>query len=79
MVEAAINNSFAANRKVVRRDPTYYIKNPARIYVETLGNKHYAINKMAKNTYMSKLNKETNQPEDHLPKPPQFSNTMART
>lgn len=60
------------NQGVKRRDPTYYTKNPARIYVETLGNKHYAINKLAKGTYMSKLSKSKNAPEDHLPVPPKF-------
>ena len=64
---------------VKRRDPTYYIKNPARVYVETLGNKHYAFKKMAGGTYMSRLKKGENSPEDHLPHAPAFGQTNNRS
>jgi len=64
--------------RVKRRDPSYYIKNPARVYVETLGNKHYAINKLAKGTYMSKLDKGKHSPEAHLPIAPKFGETIGR-
>lgn len=77
-VEACINSTFGANYRVKRRDPTYYIKNPARVYVETLGNKHYALKKMAGGSYMTKLKKGKNSPEDHLPVPPKFGQTLNR-
>lgn len=53
-VAEKLEGHFCANHLVKRRDPAYYIKNPSRVYAVSLGKNHYTINKMAKETFLSK-------------------------
>ena len=70
IVEDKINNSFSKNHLVKRRDPSHYIRNPAKVYVSTLGKKHYAINEMAKETFLTKVGRNSLNPKDLLPNAP---------
>ena len=45
------------------------------MYVSTLGKKHYAINEMAKETYLTKVGRTTMAAKDMVPKAPAMRTT----
>ena len=73
LVAQKLEKHFCANQTVKRRDPDYYIKNPSRVYAVSLGKNHYTINKMAKETFLSKQNRNRKEISQLIPNAPKLS------